>query len=47
VPRGLARIVTSYTQVDGFHRGTLSHSVDKERETGWSKSSKEIFMKFR
>jgi hypothetical protein len=47
VPGGLARIFTSYTQVDGFHRGTLSHSVDQERESGQSKSSKEIFVKFR
>jgi hypothetical protein len=33
--------------VDGFRRGTLSHLVDQERESGRSKSSKEIFVKFR
>jgi hypothetical protein len=29
VPGRLARSVVSYAQVDGFRRGTLSHSVDQ------------------
>jgi hypothetical protein len=33
----VARSVASYVQVDGFRRGTLSHSVDQERENGRSK----------
>jgi hypothetical protein len=42
VPRRFARSVASYAQVDGFHRGTLGHSVDYKKKNGRSKSSKEI-----
>jgi hypothetical protein len=46
VPGRLARSVASYAQVDGFRRGTLSHSVDQERENGRSKSFGEIPQNF-
>jgi hypothetical protein len=46
VPGGFSRSVASYAQLDGFRRGTLSHSMDYEGENGRSKSTGEILRSF-